>query len=109
MLVLVLGVRVLVLVLGARVVVIVRRRAADRAVLGDNDFSGASTDAEALAAFAIVTPNLKNLVLALHAAGIGPSSCNTKGYSSTYPAMGFATVRAGTQKRRAVFGYPPGH
>ena len=28
--------------------------------------------------------------------------CNTKGYSSTYLAMGFANVRAGTQKRRAV-------
>ena len=26
--------------------------------------------------------------------------CNTKGYSSTYLAMGFAKVRAGTQKRR---------
>ena len=25
--------------------------------------------------------------------------CNTKGYSSTYLAMGFANVRAGTQKR----------
>ena len=27
---------------------------------------------------------------------------NTKGYSSTYLAMGFANVRAGTQKRRGV-------
>jgi hypothetical protein len=35
--------------------------------------------------------------------------CNTKGYSSTYLAMGFADVRAGTQKRRGVFGYPPDH
>ena len=34
---------------------------------------------------------------------------NTKGYSSTYLAMGFANVRAGTQKRRAVFGYPIEH
>ena len=34
---------------------------------------------------------------------------NTKGYSSTYLAMGFAYVRAGTQKRRAVSGYPPEH
>ena len=34
---------------------------------------------------------------------------NTKGYSSTYLAMGFANVRAGTQKRRGVFGYPPEH
>ena len=34
---------------------------------------------------------------------------NTKGYSSTYLAMGFASVRAGTQTRRAVFGYPPEH
>ena len=34
---------------------------------------------------------------------------NTKEYSSTYLAMGFANVRAGTQKRRAVFGYPPEH
>ena len=28
---------------------------------------------------------------------------NTKGYSSTYLAMGFANVRAGTQKRRGDF------
>ena len=34
---------------------------------------------------------------------------NTKGYSSTYLAMGFANVRVGTQKRRGVFGYPPEH
>ena len=34
---------------------------------------------------------------------------NTKGYSSTELATGFANVRAGTQKRRAVFGYPPEH
>ena len=34
---------------------------------------------------------------------------NTKGYPSTYLAMGFANVRAGTQKRRGVFGYPPEH
>ena len=34
---------------------------------------------------------------------------NTKGYSSTYLAMGFANVRAGTHKRRGVFGYPPEH
>ena len=27
---------------------------------------------------------------------------NTKGYSSTYLAMGFANVRAGTQKRRGI-------
>ena len=52
--------------------------------------------------------------IARHAgeAAAGPSSpppCNTKGYSSTYLAMGFANVRAGTQKRRAVFGYPPEH
>ena len=41
----------------------------------------------------------------------GPSmpALNTKGYSSTDLAMGFANVRAGTQKRRAVFGYPPEH
>ena len=40
-----------------------------------------------------------------------PAAClsNTKGYSSTYLAMGFANVRAGTQIRRAVFGYPPEH
>ena len=34
---------------------------------------------------------------------------NTKGYSSTDLAMGLANVRAGTQKRRAVFEYPPEH
>ena len=41
----------------------------------------------------------------------GPSmpALNTKGYSSTDLTMGFANVRAGTQKRRAVFGYPPEH
>ena len=39
----------------------------------------------------------------------GPSKPNTKGYSSTDLAMAFANVRAGTQKRRAVFGYPPEH
>ena len=41
----------------------------------------------------------------------GPSmlALNTKGYSSTYLAMGFANVRAGTQTRRGVFGYPPEH
>ena len=36
-------------------------------------------------------------------------ACNTKGYSSTYLAMGFANDRAGTQKGRGVFGYPPEH
>ena len=43
---------------------------------------------------------------------IGPSSqslSSTKGYSSTDLAMGFANVWAGTQKRRAVFGYLPEH
>ena len=41
----------------------------------------------------------------------GPSmpALNTKGYSSTDLAMGFANVRAGTQTRRAVLGYPPEH
>ena len=34
---------------------------------------------------------------------------NTKRHSSTYLAMGLADVRAGTQKRRGVFGYPPEH
>ena len=34
---------------------------------------------------------------------------NNKGYSSTYLAMGFADVRAGTQKSSGVFGYPPEH
>ena len=34
---------------------------------------------------------------------------NTNGYSSTDLAMGFANVRAGTQKRRAMFRYPPEH
>ena len=38
-----------------------------------------------------------------------PAVGNTKGYSSTYLAMGFASVRASTQKSRAVFGYPPEH
>ena len=38
-----------------------------------------------------------------------PRLFNTKGYSSTYLAMGFAGVRAGTQKRRGVLGYPPKH
>ena len=33
-------------------------------------------------------------------------ACNTKGYSSAYLAMGFANVRAGTQKRRGVFWVP---
>ena len=33
-----------------------------------------------------------------------PRLSNTKVYSSTYLAMGFANVRAGTQKRRAVSG-----
>ena len=44
-------------------------------------------------------------------AAVGPSmpALNTKGYSSTYLAMGFANVRAGTQKRRGVFEYPPEH
>ena len=37
------------------------------------------------------------------------SKIQYKVYSSTYLAMGFAYVRAGTQKRRAVFGYPPEH
>ena len=39
----------------------------------------------------------------------GPSmpALNTKGYSSTYLAMGFANVLP--KKRRAVFGYPPEH
>ena len=34
---------------------------------------------------------------------------NTKGYSSTYLAMVFANVRAGTQKSSGVFGYPSEH
>ena len=36
--------------------------------------------------------------------GYAPAAClhNTKGYSSTYLAMGFANVRAGTR-------YPPEH
>ena len=38
-----------------------------------------------------------------------PRVRNTKGYSSTYLAMGLANVRAGTQTRRGVFGYPPEH
>ena len=38
-----------------------------------------------------------------------PRVRNTKGYSSTYLAMGFANARAGTQTRRGVFGYPPEH
>ena len=32
-----------------------------------------------------------------------------KGYSSTYVAMGYANVRAGTQTSSGVFGYPPAH
>ena len=40
---------------------------------------------------------------------VQPSLSNTKGYSSTYLAMVFAYVRAGTQKQRAVFGYLPEH
>ena len=36
------------------------------------------------------------------AQGVGPRPANTKGYSSTYLAMGFANVRAGTR-------YPPEH
>ena len=35
------------------------------------------------------------------ASSYGLPAGNTKGYASTYPAMGFANVRAGTQKRRA--------
>ena len=46
--------------------------------------------------------------LGAHARFAGPAG-NTEGYLSTYLAMGFANVRAGTQKRRAVFGYPPEH
>ena len=44
-----------------------------------------------------------------YASAEGPSmpSLNTKGYSSTYLAMGFANVLP--KKRRAVFGYPPEH
>ena len=38
-----------------------------------------------------------------------PRVRNTKEYSSTYLAMGFANVRAGTNTRRGVFGYPPEH
>ena len=35
---------------------------------------------------------------------------NTQGYSSTYLAMGFADVRAGTSvARRGVYGHPPEH
>ena len=34
-----------------------------------------------------------------------PPLRNTKGYSSTYLAMGFANVRAGTQKRRGLLYY----
>ena len=41
----------------------------------------------------------------------GPSmpALNTKWCSSTYLAMVFANVRAGTQTRRGVFGYPLEH
>ena len=40
------------------------------------------------------------------AAQRGAPLLNTKGYPSTYLAMGFANVRAGTQKRRARFWVP---
>ena len=45
--------------------------------------------------------------LALVAGASGPSmpTLNTKGYSSTYLAMGFANVRAGTQKRHGTLLY----
>ena len=36
-----------------------------------------------------------------------PMAFNTKEHPSTYLAMGFANVRAGTHKRRGAFGYPP--
>ena len=54
----------------------------------------------------------KGVIFTKNAVQFGPSMpslSNTKGYSSTYLAMGFANVRAGTQKRRGVFGYPPEH
>ena len=46
---------------------------------------------------------------ALELRPVNARALGTKGHSSTYLAMGFANVRAGTQKRRAVFGYSPEH
>ena len=40
--------------------------------------------------------------LAIHSSSYGLPAGNTKGYASTYLAMGFANVRAGTW-------YPPDH
>lgn len=63
-------------------------------MLGDNDFSGASTDAAALSDFETVVPNLKKLVLALHAAGIGsvglvlqPPPSSQDGFGENYGVM----------------------
>ena len=38
---------------------------------------------------------------------IATRACNTKGYSSTYLVMGFANVRAGTQKCRGKSSLQP--
>ena len=43
---------------------------------------------------------------ARHLRGRPVPASNTKVYSSTYLAMGFANVRAGTQERRGVFWIP---
>ena len=62
---------------------------------------GATQHADAVGYDAITTSYTRN--------GHEGAAGNTNGYSSTYLAMGFANVRAGTHKRRGVFGYPPEH
>ena len=58
-----------------------------------------ATQARAAGAIAVPLPQA-----ALQAAREGGLPGNTKGYSSTHLAMGFANVRAGTQKRRGLDG-----
>ena len=70
---------------------------------------GASGSGEAASYAERAVPQLEDNMLWIaeaeeHKLVVGPSvpALNTKGYSSTYPAMGFANVRAGTW-------YPPEH
>jgi lysophospholipase L1-like esterase len=64
-------------------------------MLGDNDLSGANTDAEAMADFTIMLPNLRKLVTALHDAGVTsvglvlqPPPSSQDGFGANYGTMG---------------------
>ena len=74
-------------------------------MLGDNDLSGANTDAEADHAIAQMVPNLKALVQALHGAGVRsvglvwqPLPSDQDGFGANYGVMGNTGPPNNTQR-----------